>query len=100
MSRWIFYVWNIFSTAPIKILYTDYDNAIVLYVCLEVDYGGHCVPGYQRIFMMGRKPSLNPELRSHLNDVVRGACFDPDELKDADGTCKYYVPLILCLLIY
>ncbi|KAL5012210.1 hypothetical protein ScPMuIL_010761 [Solemya velum] len=77
---------GLWTFAPMTILYSDYDKALVLYVCLEVDTGGHCVPEYRRIFILGRKQSLEPELRNHLNDVVRSACYDPDHLKNAEGS--------------
>ncbi|KAL5011551.1 hypothetical protein ScPMuIL_010102 [Solemya velum] len=72
------------AMAPVKILYADYYTAFVIYFCLDVDYGGHCTPGFQRLLMMGRNQTLEPDVREKLNDIVRSACIDPDQLVDVD----------------
>ncbi|KAL5010169.1 hypothetical protein ScPMuIL_012474 [Solemya velum] len=77
---------NEWSYATMKILYSDYDTALVFYICFAVDDGGYCPPEEQRVYILSRTPTLDPTLRDQLNDVVRTACVDPNRLIDADQT--------------
>ncbi|KAL5010065.1 hypothetical protein ScPMuIL_012370 [Solemya velum] len=77
---------NKWSYGITKILYSDYDTALVVYICLAVDDGGYCPSEKQRVYMLSRTPTLDPALRDQLNDVVRTACVDPNRLMDADQT--------------
>lgn len=78
-----------------KILYSDYDTALVFYICFAVDDGGYCPPEEQRVYILSRTPTLEPTLRDQLNDVVRTACVDPNRLIDADQTSELPHPLAI-----
>ncbi|KAJ8300068.1 hypothetical protein KUTeg_021587 [Tegillarca granosa] len=79
--------------APWKILYTDYDTALIPYSCMKVLPDGSCAPYFRRLHILTRNKTISPDLRTKLNSIVAQTCIDPASLLDVTHSvdCK---PLI------
>ncbi|XP_071097239.1 uncharacterized protein [Haliotis cracherodii] len=73
-----------------KVLYTDYDHAMLAMSCMDEDDNGLCTTMGTKMHIMSRNHTISPDLRNKLNLLVQSACVNPSSLVDTthDGSCR------------
>ncbi|KAL5011336.1 hypothetical protein ScPMuIL_009887 [Solemya velum] len=69
---------------PWVILYTDYDNTLVLYTCGNVDGLGQCVPDDRYVFIMSRSRVLEADWQNRYDQIFRDACIEPTSVQEME----------------
>lgn len=65
---------------PLKFLYADYDNIMVIYVCVELLENGDCSRDGEHVTIVSRTKSLTPEQTMDAMIYAENACVDTDDL--------------------
>ncbi|XP_076092517.1 uncharacterized protein LOC143063940 [Mytilus galloprovincialis] len=61
---------------PFKILFTDYDNTMVTYICTDIEEDGQCSEKGKRLSILSRTQSMTPETKASVLRFVDLACVD------------------------
>lgn len=72
--------WGFFS---VKVLYTDYVNILIPYICVDINLNGKCNEKGKRMRIMSRSSTVAPEVKSRLMKYLDTACMTADLMKDA-----------------
>jgi len=65
-----------FGAGHVRLLYTDYQDVAIVYLCRHVISRGVCSTGSGRVDVFTRAPSLADERRRSMNDHLRYHGYD------------------------
>jgi len=67
----------VFVTVKYKVIYTDYQTAIV-YTCRHVNTDGTCPKRSQQVDILSRQRDIDPDKRSKMHDIIKEKlCLSP-----------------------
>ena len=67
----------------VKVLYTDYVNILIPYICVDINLNGKCNDNGKRMRIMSRSKTVTPEVKSRLMKYLDTACVTADLMKDS-----------------
>lgn len=71
-----------FFVVSVKVLYTDYINILIPYICVDINLNGKCNDNGKRMRIMSRSRTVTPEVKSRLMKYLDTACMTADVMKD------------------
>ena len=77
----------------LKIIYTDYQHALV-YECHNVLQNGQCVEGHDSLDLYSRSRAISPDMRTQLFKQALNLCLDAKKLTaiSHDSKCLNLLP--------
>ena len=70
------------------ILSTDYTSYAVTYSCHHTYEDGTCDKQREALWVLSRTPTLPHTVEKKVDEAIRGACLDPVQVIDNQGTCR------------
>ncbi|XP_052091174.1 uncharacterized protein LOC127728041 [Mytilus californianus] len=65
---------------PFKILFTDYENTMVTYICIDIQANGQCGGKGKRLSILSRTQSITPETKIGFLRFVDQACVNRNDV--------------------
>ena len=81
----------LFFPVPFKIVYTDYDNIMIPYVCLDIQLDGKCNDNAKRMRILSRTNTITLEVKADMMKYFDIACIETDTLVETNHDGMYHV---------
>ncbi|XP_060557240.1 uncharacterized protein LOC132717704 [Ruditapes philippinarum] len=78
------------SYIPYKIIYTDYKNVLVTYMCTKMLEHGQCSKGGEEIVLWSRNETLDEEFKQETYEVAFWVCLQPEmvDIPNKNYSCR------------